>query len=175
VAVKNEEAAFTPGGRYFVDRMGEVVLPGPFKEAEGFHEGLATVQEGELWGFIDTTGSMVIPAQFESAKRFSKGWAPVAIQPKDRGPLLWGVIDKTGKYVLEPRFTSIYRFERGIASAREVVDGQHEEPATCKPLRKKKPKKKKNRSASRGTACRAHPLHPMFHRPRAPSNRGWSR
>jgi hypothetical protein len=125
VAVKTEETAFRPGGRYFVDRMGEVVLPGPFKEADGFQEGLAAVQEGELWGFIDKTGSMVIPAQFFTVDSFSEGWASVAIQPEDEGPLLWGAIDKSGRYVLEPRFSSLCRFEKGLACAHEVVDGQH--------------------------------------------------
>jgi len=125
VAVKTEETAFRPGGRYFVDRMGEVVLPAPFKEADGFQEGLAAVQEGELWGFIDKTGSMVIPAQFFTVYSFSEGWASVAIQPEDGGALLWGAIDKGGKYVLEPRFDSLCPFEDGLAHAEEVVDGRH--------------------------------------------------
>ena len=61
-----------------------------------FHEGLARIQVGTLFGFINTTGAIVIKPQFEGAYDFSEGKARVRKGDK------WGFIDLKGMFVIKP-------------------------------------------------------------------------
>lgn len=84
------------GLRYF-DTSGRVVLrlDPRWREAQGFHEGLAAVAEGNFWehrwGYIDRKGELVIEPKWEMAGDFSGGTAIVA-----RGRR-YAVIDRSGR------------------------------------------------------------------------------
>ncbi|MHB1457563.1 MAG: WG repeat-containing protein [Armatimonadota bacterium] len=41
----------------------------------GFHEGLAEVQKGDMWGFMDRNGRVVIPPRYADVGTFSQGLA----------------------------------------------------------------------------------------------------
>lgn len=83
------------GLRYF-DQTGRVVLrlDARWREARGFHEGLAAVAEGPphrpSWGYIDRRGELVIEPKWEMAGDFAGG---VAVVGRSRR---FGVIDRSG-------------------------------------------------------------------------------
>jgi hypothetical protein len=94
----------------------------------GFHEGLAAVQIGNLWGYIDTQGSLVIDAQFKYAFDFEDGIALVAsdlliysddveMSLNSRTPGKWGFIRKDGTYLIQPD----YEYAESFSESRAVV------------------------------------------------------
>jgi hypothetical protein len=110
------------GGLHFIDRTGEVVIPGPFATVPSlFKNGLAIV---EVWpdpearplvGVIDTAGRWVAPARYRQISDFSEGLA--AVQTSDG---LWGYIDTTGREVVAPQFKEV---EGGGLAAGPFSDG----------------------------------------------------
>ena len=63
----------------FLDMQGNTVIPCIYTYADGFHEGLCAVQQGDKWGYINTTGEVVIPFCFDTASEFADGVAWVSI------------------------------------------------------------------------------------------------
>ena len=63
---------------YFMDNTGRILPTQSFNEVTYFSEGLASVENGNKWGFIDRTGKLVIQPQFEFVGYFLKDWQ----QPK---------------------------------------------------------------------------------------------
>ena len=98
-----------------------------------FHEGLAAVRKGSLWGFIDQTGKLVIDFRDDlvwsenpmpnangvrgmAYPRFSEGLCPVKAFREDESNIpFYGFIDKTGKTVIQPDFLNVTPFRDGIA------------------------------------------------------------
>lgn len=105
----------------YIDRQGQLVIPGPFVRAEEFHESLAAVEprnaedgsDGQS-GFIDTTGKMVIPARFRSVGSFSEGLAAAAVDDLSK----MGYIDRSGRFVLAPGMGTGAGFSEGLAACR---------------------------------------------------------
>jgi hypothetical protein len=93
----------------FVDRHGAVALPPTFDTAGEFSEGLAAVQQDDLYGYIDASFEFVTPPQFTDAGEFHGGLAPVGVDG------VTGYCDKTGTLVIPPRFT------RGGSFAEELA------------------------------------------------------
>ncbi len=81
----------------YIDSTGAVAIPSQYDDAQPFHEGLAAVEVGNLWGYIDKTGKIVIPLRFKYANAFSGGLARADITTLQRG-----FIDKTGKVTTIP-------------------------------------------------------------------------
>lgn len=104
----------------YIDQNGKVAIEADPKlgitNSREFSEGLAPVQQGNLWGYIDTKGNMVIKPQFITAEYFSDGLARVA-KPGANGAFasLWGYINKTGKLVYETKFEEAFDFSDGRA------------------------------------------------------------
>lgn len=104
----------------YIDQSGKVVIKANpelgITNSRAFSEGLAAVEQGDLWGYIDTKGNMVIKPQFITAEYFYDGLARVA-KPGANGAFAspWGYIDKTGKLVYETKFEKASDFSDGMA------------------------------------------------------------
>lgn len=95
----------------FIDKAGKWVFRTRFQTAGNFHEGLASVTNGDRTGFVAKDGRVTIPLKFDDAHEFSGGVAPVAINGK------WGVIDRKGRWAIKPRFDYLWSFTKGVAAA----------------------------------------------------------
>ncbi|PPJ62334.1 WG repeat-containing protein [Cuspidothrix issatschenkoi] len=91
-----------------------LVIAPKFDEAGYFHEGLASVNIDDKWGYIDKTGKIVIPLQFNKVGNFHEGLAGVEIDYK------WGYIDKTGKIVVPPEFETEAEYDERKAKFKEA-------------------------------------------------------
>lgn len=100
------------GKNGFIDRDGKVIIEPTFEKAYPFSDGLAAVQQNDMWGFIDTTGRMVIEPKFAMVGLFSDGLASFRA---NRLTDPWGYIDKSGKVVIKPQFDVADDFQKGIA------------------------------------------------------------
>jgi hypothetical protein len=100
------------GKNGFIDRDGKVVIEPTFEKAYPFSDGLAAVQQNDMWGFIDTTGRMVIEPKFAMVGLFSDGLASFRAK---RLTDPWGYIDKSGEVVIKPQFDIADGFKKGIA------------------------------------------------------------
>ncbi len=95
----------------FVNRAGEVVIPGPFDEARPFSDGLAAVRVGHRWGFVDSEGREAIPPRFLAVSDFAAGLA--AVQEPVNGR--WGFLDRSKTYAIEPTWHRAHAFADGRA------------------------------------------------------------
>lgn len=86
------------------------ILPAKFEKASAFHNGLAAVRDGGLYGYINASGEYAIEPQFTLAGDFDQG---LAIIEQDG---LLGVIDVTGKIVVQPQFA-----EATVHSAEVII------------------------------------------------------
>lgn len=104
----------------YIDKTGEIVVPGKYTLAYDFSEGLAAVRIGEYpndkWGYINVAGEEVVPCIYDDAGAFSEGIAAVM------GHGNWGCIDKTGKEVVPCTYSHIAAFSEGRARV-SVYDG----------------------------------------------------
>lgn len=97
-----------------LDRQGKTVLPfeydhnGTRSEAYVYHEGLALIEKGDLFGYADYYGHIVIPPKYTDAFHFSEGLAPVKTEQ-------WGYIDDKGNYYIPPVFDLAAPFSYGRA------------------------------------------------------------
>lgn len=111
------EAAGLPVYGY-VNQTGKVVLPGPYRQAERFQDGLAAVQQPgtpgtELWGWIDRTGRWTIQPQFRRVHPFVDGVALVSREDQSSE-----FIDPQGKTVLTvpPNVSLTTAFSEGLVA-----------------------------------------------------------
>jgi hypothetical protein len=119
----------------FINRDGELAIPGPYTRVGNFSQGLAMVNIGPgeigMKGYIDRSGKIVIEPQFLGAGPFNEGLAPVLIPlPAEKGAPAdkttpsrprgkMGYIDRTGKVVIPPRFFRTSAFKNGVARVSE--------------------------------------------------------
>jgi len=84
--------AIPPGSQHpgIIDQQGNFLHEPAYDEAHEFHEGLAAVRVGTLWGYVDLDGEWTITPRFEHADDFWHGLARAAW--KDR----YGYIDRAG-------------------------------------------------------------------------------
>lgn len=82
-----------------------------------FSEGLAVVNEGELWGYINRKGEMAIEPQYDYAADFSEGLAAVRIGDK------CGYINRKNEFVINPAPYWGHEFSEGMALI-SIVFGQ---------------------------------------------------
>ena len=103
---------------FFIDKYGKVVItcaPGinPFQRCQGFHEGLAVVEDENKgkFGFIDKSGRMAIPCKWHDADSFENGLAAVMGENEK-----WGCIDRNGRLVIPCLYDEDMIFYDGIAN-----------------------------------------------------------
>lgn len=109
----NRGAARFPACRYtYVDESGVAAGAGGFDEARAFHEGLAAVRVGLLWGYVDRSLNIKIQPQYKQAYAFSGGLAAVS---SDRG---FYYIDQAGNTRIKGPFDAAGMFHEGVAVVR---------------------------------------------------------
>ena len=96
-----------------VTQAQEYAVRPQFEFAGHFHDGLAPVMKGGLWGFIDVAGNWVIEPKFNAVKAGSDRRFGVQMQNK------WGYIDSAGKLTIRFRFKEASRFSEGMATVSE--------------------------------------------------------
>lgn len=121
----------------YMSIIGDIVIEPQFERVNPFSEGLASVSDGEKYGFIDTTGKLVIPMKYEmlsesepdinksflydrrginsgpfGAVYFSQGLCAVNENGK------YGFIDKTGNFVIPPQFDEPSNFYEDVATCK---------------------------------------------------------
>ena len=89
-----------------IDKQGQPLTLEDFEASPSseFHDGLAEMAEGSLYGYIDTAGAWVISPQFPETYPFSNGLAQVGWPGKHE----WAYIDKQGKTVWKGTDTCKY-------------------------------------------------------------------
>ncbi|WP_434415808.1 WG repeat-containing protein [Nannocystis pusilla] len=93
----------------YIDRAGQVVVPAGFDYAGEFCEGLACVQQDDLFGFVDVSGAWAIEPRFTDAGDFHEDLAAVG----DSGQ--YGYCDKSGTAAVDFRFLRAGNFAEGLA------------------------------------------------------------
>lgn len=85
----------------FINRDGKELADGvAYRFVSDFKEGLASVFNGQKWGYIDMNGVVVIPFICEYADSFfENGYAIVRIKGN------YGVYNNKGEAVVRPRYT----------------------------------------------------------------------
>lgn len=66
-----------------------------------FHETLAAVEDGGLWGYINHEGNVVIDCQFMEADSFCEGYAAVKKDGK------WGFVDSSGQIRIDLKYDEV--------------------------------------------------------------------
>ena len=101
----------------FIDRSGREIIGQQFEEASAFHEGLAVVKVGKLYGYIDKGGKFAIPPSFDEADWFSSGLALASRGAES------GFINKKGSFVIRMDQRRAERFSEGLAAVGDPRDG----------------------------------------------------
>lgn len=78
-----------------------------------FHEGLAGVKIGELWGYMDVDGNLLIKPQFMAAGFFSAGLAWVRVA---EGKV--GYINTKGEIAIDPIYIKCFNFDKKSGRAK---------------------------------------------------------
>jgi hypothetical protein len=102
-------------------RMEQVAIAAQFTGASEFADGVAAVQQGDLWGLIDEKGSYLVQPSFAhigelpvgaDAQAFREGLAPA------REGDLWGYIKRDGSWAIAPAFSHAMKFNEELAWVR---------------------------------------------------------
>ena len=97
-----------------MDHSGAFVVTPQFASARDFHEGLAEIKSGDLWGYVNVRGTFEIDPAFRHTGEFSEGLARV--QCPD-GPEE-GFINHSGELVIPPTFLEAAVFRAGRCHVR---------------------------------------------------------
>ena len=92
----------------------QFLLPESYEGGSAFAEGLAAVQQNELWGYIDRRGRWVVTPRYERVTDFNDGIARVTYENLD-GARWSEHIDKTGKVLPISEFEDIGLFSEGLS------------------------------------------------------------
>ncbi len=93
----------------FIDRSGAIVVPPTYDAVGEFSEGLATVQQDDLYGFINTNFELVVEPVFGDAGEFHGGLASVTVDG------VAGYCRPDGTLAIEPQFARAGAFADGLA------------------------------------------------------------
>ena len=96
----------------FHDGLKTVIQPS-FDEVFMFHEGLASVEVNDKFGYIGEDGEWVIEPTYDCAMSFSEGLASVQIGEK------CGYIDKQNVLVIPCVYDACTQFENGRAKVKQ--------------------------------------------------------
>lgn len=118
----------------YLNKNGQIQIPGRYRYAYRFQEGLAPVSPYDTfidygWGFINPDGEYVIEPrnEFRGADLFSEGMAAICAwnTGTDDPPTgerhrseRWGYIDRRGEWTIPPVFSYAGPFREGFASVR---------------------------------------------------------
>lgn len=100
-----------PGKWGYIDRTGKLVIVPKYDQARSFHNGLATVRQGDNWFLIDRKGT-VCGGGHSIIGTFNNNLAPVQINGKS------GYLNEHGNIAIAPKFEDSYDFNDGLAAVR---------------------------------------------------------
>ncbi|MBN1942494.1 MAG: WG repeat-containing protein [Phycisphaerae bacterium] len=102
-----------------IDAAGKTILPPESPTPLRFHENLAVIRNGNLFGYIDVNGQVVVKPQYSFAGPFSEGLAVVMTHGKWMGRRVsdgfCGYIDKTGQLKIPDQYRAAGPFSEGLA------------------------------------------------------------
>ena len=115
----SEGLAFTindNGEGLYIDKTGRIAINSNpeydyYVFGTGFHDGLAEVKKGNLYGFMDKSGRIAIPCSFKDVCSFEEGLASFE---DDQGK--FGCIDTRGRVVIPCQHDEHIWFYEGIAT-----------------------------------------------------------
>lgn len=96
----------------YIDRTGNLQIPCMYDFADKFHEGLAPVESGGLYGAINTEGTLVIPMIYNQVSIFNEGYARVRNAAEK-----FGFIDKNNNLVVDYTYELAGYFVNGLSWA----------------------------------------------------------
>lgn len=99
--------------RGYVNKSLETVIPYEYDRANDFHDGLATVKKGDLWGIIDKKGNQVIPFMYKELGKLREGLIGASLDGKS-----YGFINIKNKFIIPPIYEYAARFSEGLAVVR---------------------------------------------------------
>ena len=125
-------------------KIGKMVIPFKYDEADLFSEGFARVKLNGKWGFVDKSGKVVVPIKYDYVHSFYDGLAQVKLDgeswyiyklgnkyvPLKYGPSRFfsegfikvylngkqGYMDKSGKLAVPIKYDYVNDFKEGLAS-----------------------------------------------------------
>lgn len=132
----------------FIDESGRWKIKPDFDDATGFHNGLAAVRSGELWGYINNRGDYIIPPGYDQAEPFyNRQFAVVRngtelLYINREGEILFdssreliifyedlavveindkfGFINKKHEWEILPKYDQVWPFRNGIAKVKKA-------------------------------------------------------
>ncbi|MFT5527725.1 MAG: hypothetical protein ACI9G1_005989 [Pirellulaceae bacterium] len=121
------------GGYGFIDKTGELKIPGTYEQAMRFGEGLAAVKQNGKFGFINVNGKLVIECKYRFVEDFRDGIARCR-RDIDTPENNIDFIDKTGEMLFRVReddvgylnrqFEFEIKIETEMAGERYFLGGQ---------------------------------------------------
>lgn len=109
----------------YVDKSENVVIPGAWKDATEFSEGLAAVQnEDDLWGYIDYHGKIIIPCKLDYVEPFENG---IAGMSKDEDNCITCYYDVKGESIGVGLVLDRYEIQDMSDASLLFLLGKHEE------------------------------------------------
>lgn len=94
----------------YIDRSGVQQIPCQYDHGGSFHEGLAPVRSGNLYGAINLSGTLVIPMIYDFCSIFNEGYARVKNAADKHG-----FIDKNNNLVVDYMYEDAEYFVNGLA------------------------------------------------------------
>ncbi|MCF8223355.1 MAG: WG repeat-containing protein [Bacteroidales bacterium] len=131
----------------FIDETGRWIINPAYKEAKGFHNGLAAVKSENKWGYIDNQGTYVISPGFDDAGPFLNRYFAAVSKDQNRfyinrkGNILsdtsremtifheglaafrmegkYGFINKNHEWEILPAYDQVWPFRNGMAKIKK--------------------------------------------------------
>ena len=98
----------------YINKKGEVVIKGNYRNPQKFSEGLASVEiDNSTLGFIDTLGNIEFTLKSKKYRSFSDELAAVKSDYK------WGFVNKKGNWAIKPIYREVQDFDNGYAAVKD--------------------------------------------------------
>ncbi|MFT5723640.1 MAG: hypothetical protein ACI9JN_000757 [Bacteroidia bacterium] len=108
------QTSFERAGDYYaLKHHGQLISPYIYTEVSEYHEGLAWVNKGELYGYIDTLGNAITDFVYADVSAFKNGFACVSRDTQDG---YYGYVNRIGKEICPLSYIRTNAFEKGVAS-----------------------------------------------------------
>ncbi|MEZ4954594.1 MAG: WG repeat-containing protein [Saprospiraceae bacterium] len=99
------------GKRCLVNAKGQILTPLKYTSISEFHEGFATISDGDSFGLLNTHGKEILPLEYSAIGRVSEGL--VAVRPARS--YAWHFVDTLGQKAFKGEFEQVKPFQFGHA------------------------------------------------------------
>jgi hypothetical protein len=111
--VQAQSAFVRAGDLYALESNDTLITPYIFTEVSTFHEGIAWVNKGELYGYIDSLGNNITDFIYADVSAFENGFARVS---KDTSDQKFGYINNNGNPTCDLKYSNVKAFRKGLAA-----------------------------------------------------------